>query len=323
MYHYIHDRVALPLPLPLPLPGNRLPPLAIKALTTSQFAAQLDDLMGVFEPIDWPTLYAWTQGRARIPRRSFLVTFDDGLKDHARYALPLLEERGIRGTFFVPGSVLTSHRLLSAHAQHLLFSVVDTEQFGHDLDETMKDDPSYDASWRKTLDQSAVDALYHYEKPDLAQLKYFLNMVMPPNQRNRAIDTLFKKYIGTPQRWAKDWYLGWDDMIEMDLQGHTIGGHGFLHEPYINMKAEARDVDLRKMAAVLRSGIGLDLRPMSYPFGRYDEALCQSCRNIGVAHAFTTESRWFTQNDDPLKIPRVDTIRVQSFIDREVACQQA
>ncbi|MFQ5590589.1 MAG: hypothetical protein ACE5HE_05455, partial [Phycisphaerae bacterium] len=84
MYHYVHDPESSKC-------AN------VAGLTVSAFAAQLDELTRTLSPTDWPSLYACLQGRGSLPRRSFLLTFDDGLADHADVVLPMLEERGLHG----------------------------------------------------------------------------------------------------------------------------------------------------------------------------------------------------------------------------------
>ena len=43
-----------------------------------------------------------------------LLPDHDGLADHVRSVLPILEDIGVRGTFFVPGAVLAHRRMLCA-----------------------------------------------------------------------------------------------------------------------------------------------------------------------------------------------------------------
>ena len=104
MYHYVHDRKPF-------VPGAASAKAdGICGLTADQFTAQIQQLGRELEPIDWPSLYAWSNGRGTIPERCFLLTFDDGLDDHWKTVVPILQEFSLRGTFFVPGSILASSR---------------------------------------------------------------------------------------------------------------------------------------------------------------------------------------------------------------------
>lgn len=317
MYHYVRDTESLPRP------GLPSVPRAIASLSASELRAQLDHLCRVMEPITWPMLYAWTCGRGSIPHRCFLLTFDDGLADHARTVEPILRERGLRGVFFVPGVVMASRVLLSAHAIHLLLATVDSQTFERELVEALgRLDEQY-ATALRSVDMEAATAMYHYESPQRARLKYFLTITLPVDVRTAAVDSMFLKLIGSPARWAQHWYLGWDDLARLESLGHTIGGHGHTHEPYSRLTPAQRRSDADQVAMVLRSGLGPDIRPFSFPYGRYDTDACTACREAGFAHAFTTESRHLTGSDNVLTLPRYDTIDVAATLQKGTACELA
>lgn len=308
IYHYVRDKE---------LPVHE----GVGGLTPEQFSAQLDRLCSVAEPIDWPTFYAWTQDRRSIPRRSFLLTFDDGLADHARTVLPILQERGLRGVFFVPGVVLTSQVMLPAHATHLLLSRLGEAAFDRELaDELAKHTRKRD--WLASVDVETAETLYHYESSTRARLKYLLTISLPIELRNAVVGALFERCIGSSARWSRHWYLSWDDLTEMESLGHTIGGHGYVHEPYPRLTATQRREDMSRVARVLRDGLGADIRPFSYPYGRFDDQTASVCRESGFVHAFTTESCWVARACDPLRLPRVDTIHVNTVLKEELACSK-
>ncbi len=308
MYHYVRDRDPT-------LFGG------VVGLSAAAFAAQLDELSSHFEPIDWPTLYSWRQGRGSIPSRSFLTTFDDGLIDHVEVVLPLLEQRGLRGVFFIPGVVLAEHRLLAAHAIHVLLSNLGEERFARAVyDAWHYHDPS--AARQAERQQAAAQSMYPYETPLRAGLKHLMHMVLPIEVRNALLDELFERHVGSARRWARDWYLHWDHVREMDALGHTIGGHGFIHEPYLRMTPAQRRKDARAAAAVLREGLGPDIRPFSFPFGSFDQDASAACLAAGFAHAFTTEPRVIQSDERVDCLPRVDTIHVHTFLENAAPCPQ-
>jgi peptidoglycan/xylan/chitin deacetylase (PgdA/CDA1 family) len=314
MYHYVHDED------PLPRRTDGMGAGGIPRLTCAALAAQIDELCRVMEPIDWPSFFAWTDGRASVPRRCFLLTFDDGLADHSRNVVPILQHRGLRGTFFIPGAVLTSHCLLPAHALHLLFALLDDATLEQELSSYLAQHHRSRDDWRSPGGLTEAAAMYGYESPSRARLKYWLNMKLPATIRNQAVRTVFERRIGSMTRWARHWYLSWEDVAAMEAQGHTLGAHGFNHEPYTRMSAVERRHDLHRAASVLHNGLGPDVRPFSFPYGRYDHDACAACRDAGFAHGFTTEERWAMVSDDPYRMPRVDTIHVQAAMNTEVPC---
>jgi len=316
MYHYVRPETAL----------GGLPPFeagdGVDALSVDVFEHQLDRLCAQLEPMDWPRLYAWREGRAEPPPRSFLLTFDDGLIDHARYVAPALERRGLRGVFFVPGFVLAAQRMLSTHMIHLLLVRLGANRF-HDLllaqvqeTEAVTDDWLNDISWHEEAAR-----VYHYETAQRGRLKFMLNMRLPVSVRLEVLRTMFEAHIGSPRRWAEDWYVGWEELVALEAAGHTVGGHGFAHEPYGRLSADKQRRDLMLIAQILREGLGPDVRPFSYPFGSVARETPELCRSAGFAHAFTTQERWLTEAEVPFLLPRVDTIRLGAFLDAEAVCR--
>ncbi|MCH7840468.1 MAG: polysaccharide deacetylase family protein [Planctomycetes bacterium] len=326
MYHYVHDGD------PLDEAGGSNGRQGVRGLTEAGFRAQLDRLCDLLEPTDWPSLYAWRHGRGTIPPRSFLLTFDDGLADHARTVLPILKDRGLRGVFFVPGAILTTHRMLSAHAIHLLLSRLSERELIAEFRQYLLQQ-SAEGQWLAKLDavmgepdgrsDPAAQAMYDYETPIRARLKHWLTMTLPIELRVSAVHTLFERHVGSSARWARHWYLGWDDLVELQFCGHTIGGHGFIHEPYSRLTAAQCRQDVLRVSTVLSQGLGTDLRPFSFPYGSLGGDLESNLRDAGFPHSFSTESRWLGTGDDLYGLPRVDTIHVEAALNEEMACSRA
>ncbi len=77
MYHYVRARGE---------PLSR----GVRGLSPSAFEEQLDALSRWGEPLSWEAFAPCLCGKVELPRRSFLLTFDDGLLDHVEVAAPIL-----------------------------------------------------------------------------------------------------------------------------------------------------------------------------------------------------------------------------------------
>jgi poly-beta-1,6-N-acetyl-D-glucosamine N-deacetylase PgaB len=65
------------------------------AVSVADFREQMDALKRLgYQPVSLRTLADVTKGRAVLPHKAVLLTFDDGLKSFRRHALPILEEHG-------------------------------------------------------------------------------------------------------------------------------------------------------------------------------------------------------------------------------------
>jgi peptidoglycan/xylan/chitin deacetylase (PgdA/CDA1 family) len=79
-------------------------------VTTAAFQAQLQYLnKRGFQTVTLAHVAKAAQGRARLPRRSVVITFDDGYAALLEYAKPLLDLMGFTATVFVVGQALGRH----------------------------------------------------------------------------------------------------------------------------------------------------------------------------------------------------------------------
>lgn len=306
MYHYVFGAEQCLL-----TPGE-----PIGGLSAIEFERQLDELCRNLEPLSWGMLVSARRNGTPLPPRSFLLTFDDGLRCHASVVAPILARRRLRGVFFVPGRCLDEEHLLPAHALHILLWRVGECVLLAELDDYLKRHGGANEQLEQ-VDHTIVERVYHYETPDRATLKYMLNVHLPLPVRNALIATLFNKHIGSPARWAREWYLGWEELEELQAAGHTIGGHGYSHEPLATLTPHEQREDVYRCAQTLREGLGHDARPFTYPFGSFDDDAIHACRSAGFINAFTTERRWLTIHDGAFSLPRIDTIDVQNELQKD------
>lgn len=304
MYHYVQDR---------PPNSNK----GIHALSPNAFRDQLDMLSSMLQPIEWPTLHRWLIGEGSIPQKCFLLTFDDGLSDHVRHVLPILRSRKMRGLFFVPGGILSGDTMLPAHALHLLIEQLGVDRLKEEVARCLTE--MNEGQWLDQVNATTAQQMYHYEPPNRAWFKYLVTMVLPLDVRARVLDTLFRKHVGEPAEWAKKWYLSADDVRNLQADKHSIGGHGFTHEPLGRLSAEEQVSDLKRSFESLVGVLGRGNYPFSFPYGSFDEGSKEACESAGFAGAFTTQSRWCNESDKAFQIPRIDTINVEVTLRKEAA----
>ncbi len=306
MYHYVRDR-------------HNGPESAIRGLDVATFEQQLDILCDTLKPIDWSTLVAWQTGRVSIDAPTFLLTFDDGLSDHAEVVAPVLEERGLRGVFFVSTAMLVDRVMATAHQIHLLLCHMDAEDLSTQVRQRAID-AGVNQEELLAADDDAHRRAYAYESADRAALKRLLTYGLPIELRNDIVASLFAENVGDSADYAARWYMNWEAIATMRRDGHTIGGHGHVHEPLLRLSPEDQQRDMARCVAVLRDGLGPGVRPFSYPFGSVDWDLARRCGACGFVNGFTTVRGWVGQRDHAHQLSRVDTIHVDSFLEKELAC---
>ena len=78
------------------------PQMAKFGIPRSVFEKQMDDLLAAgYTFINGDSFIAFLRGKEKVPRKSILLTFDDGYSDFITEALPVLRERRIPAVVFI------------------------------------------------------------------------------------------------------------------------------------------------------------------------------------------------------------------------------
>ena len=120
MYHYTRD-----------LKHSRYP--EIKGLDAPLFRKQLEFFKENFNVVRMEDVMAAVKGQQELPDKALLLTFDDGYADNYTCALPLLEEFGFQGSFFIPGKTFTTHQLLDVNKIHYILASADINKLVVDV----------------------------------------------------------------------------------------------------------------------------------------------------------------------------------------------
>ena len=310
MYHYVHDQFLGFESIPHQGKG-------VRGLSVAEFETQLEALTADLQPVEWSQLSAGLPGRCSLPARSFLLTFDDGLREHAEIVLPILERLGLKAVFFVPGCILSKPKMLSAHLVHLLLEVLGEDKLESEVQSALGE-AGQGLSLSNEEEQQALK-VYHYETPQLARLKFLITMKLSLATRASVVSRLFEKHVGPQSEWVTRWYLREDHLREIKGRGHTIGGHSFGHEPYGRLDASALERDIGRSAWALQNILGRGERPFAYPFGSVHPRAAEFLRAAGFVGAFGTVNEWADRNSPTMSLPRVDTIHVNAQLQEATA----
>jgi peptidoglycan/xylan/chitin deacetylase (PgdA/CDA1 family) len=86
--------------------------------SSSLFRAQMEYLAGTCHPVTLDEIPEYVAGVRSIPKRAVAITFDDGFRDNHEIAAPILEEYGLRGTFYIATSSVEGRPLWFVRLRH-------------------------------------------------------------------------------------------------------------------------------------------------------------------------------------------------------------
>ena len=272
------------------------------------FSSQLDALMGLGELISPKRLEnILLHPDDRHPERGFVLTFDDGLKDHIQHVAPELNRRQWQAFFFVntaswQGEMLDVHRL-----QLLNASVPFPKLYGAFIKWLRETDQSLDPS---QIPLETVRQAYAYDEDRVALFKYCINFEMSPQTREELLRELSSQFLGDDTDHLPEFYLSKGDCRMLADMGHTIGSHSHRHRPLSLLSPEDCATDLAENAQSIDEAIGRRPTWISFPNGVLDADdthTLAACQQQGIRYGFTMNQGFIQPGANHMTLNRVDT----------------
>lgn len=296
MYHYTRD-----------LQHSRYP--KIKGLDVKLFREQLAFINENFNVVTMEQVIDAVERKIELPERALLLTFDDGYADNYTVALPLLEEFGLQGSFFIPGKTFSTHQLLDVNKIHYILASADIYRLVEDLKKEM------DYYRGVEFDYAPTEQLYNeyavanrFDIKETIFVKRMLQTVLPEKLRNIISSNLFEKYLGvTEEQLAYELYMTEEQIRTMKRHGMFIGVHGYDHYWLGNLELDKMKRDINLALDILDEFIDRKHWVMNYPYGSYNEGVLDYIKEQGACLGLTTDVRIADINNDYyLELPRLD-----------------
>ncbi len=296
MYHYTRD-----------LRHCRYP--RIKGLDLPLFRRQLDFFQDRFNVVTMEMVIEAANNGGSLPDRALLMTFDDGYIDNYTVAFPLLRERHMQGSFFIPGKTVARDELLDVNKIHFLLASEGTPVLLRELCERMDYYRGGEYGYPSNEELMAEYGVANrFDDGDTIFIKRMLQTALPADVRRMILDEMFQRHIGLPEKsFARELYMNHDQIRLMRSAGMFIGFHGFDHYWLANLGEEEMRRDIDQGLDVISPYIDRDAWVMNYPYGNYNPQVCEYARQKGACLGLTTEVRVARlRADDAMILPRLD-----------------
>jgi peptidoglycan/xylan/chitin deacetylase (PgdA/CDA1 family) len=293
MYHYVCDA------------DDHAHP-GLGACSVADFAGQVEHLLHHYEPLEPDALLAAIRDGTPIPD-GFVLTFDDGTRDHWDNALPVLERHGLRGIFAPIG-------LPHLHGR---IPFVQKNQF---VRGRLGEDGLPDAYLAAAAELAAeVDVAgimanapigdYRRGTEKYLRFKYASNHLIPRDVSERIMDRLFAEHVSPDEAgFIRKLYLSTDEIVELSRRGHTIAAHSISHPSLPQLEENEEEREIAGSVEWLRGLLGEPIAWFNYPYGNHDDRSERVCERLGLSIAYSTKppAAWVS-HDDRFRVPRVDT----------------
>jgi peptidoglycan/xylan/chitin deacetylase (PgdA/CDA1 family) len=292
-YHYLRPSFDTPYP-------------GIHGLTPGQFEAQLKALSRAGEFVSGEQVRDAVRGLSPLPERSLLITFDDGLREQYEHGFPVLQRLGIPALFFINTGPIQSGRVSSVHKIHLLRASAAPGEF---LLMLRRHAENLGIALDLGGESDRAAAQYQYDPPETARLKYLLNFLLSPFERDRLIEACFQEaFAGREAEISRALYMDLEQIRELG-RCRYVGSHGHEHLPMGLLPIAAAEEQVRLSLVHLEEWAGYRPFCLSYPYGSREAASAEVGRvaaRLGVTVAFTIEQAGNVHFRQPLHLARFD-----------------
>ncbi len=213
---------------------------------TRQFTEDLDYLLKYFKPISGQDLLHSLQKDGKYPKRSFLISFDDGFRELYDVVAPILIRKGIPALFFI-NPAFVDNRILFYRCK---ISLVIEE-----LERRNSDKPLL----RRTAE------LLGSSDTSILNLKTKLKAITNVNQH--LLDTIgedlglsFETYLKTVRP-----FLSLSQLSELADKGFTIGAHSWDHPYYKSLPESEQISQTMESCRFVKEQFHPDLLSFSFP----------------------------------------------------------
>lgn len=263
-------------------------------LSLVDFERQLDHFSDVLGLVGREAFERWVSGG--VAPTGFLLTFDDGLRDHVDFVLPVLCERGLFGLFYVPSAPITNGVVLDVHKVHLALgrlggpAALDRlkERYPELLEAAAEADAGHYATQTSSLQTKRV--------------KRLLNWVLEPSTRREIVDDLVAFAFDGQAPAASEIYVGETGIRQLVSEGMGVGAHGHQHLVLDGLGAKQQEQEIAESCRVTQMLVGSLEWGYCYAYGSFDSTSERLVAATGCPFAFAV-------TDDDIETPLAETSR--------------
>ena len=281
-------------------------------VTPDNFAEQLDVLQSTNVRVMHLHELAASLASGKIPKRSVVITFDDGYLDNLENARPVLDRYGIPATVFIASGFVGSEGEFwwDAMERVLLMPGKLPEKFQVEIGgERRSWDLDGDGTWTE------ADAERHrdwkpYTPAHTARQRLYqeLRKVVggSPAERTRIVAELLA-WAGIPSTARPQRRIMDDDGLRrLAADGLIdIGAHSITHPELANLSVAEQDHELRSSKDRLEQILGRKVAALAYPHGSCSADTKRLAEAAGYGFACGTQRRPVQRGADRYELPRV------------------
>jgi len=211
-----------------------------------RFKEDLDFFLEKYVPVSLKDVIDCMEGIGHLPKRCFLVTFDDGFREAHDVIAPILVSKGIPAVFFLNPSVIDNRELLSEQKKCLLLRAL---RFRAHPRVSQRDSETLSCAGIGGTDLSARIRGIPYASRSLL------------DSLARELDCDFAAYADEVRP-----YITSAQTQHLIRQGFSIGAHSMDHPRYTELRLDEQLAETRESIRFFRERFNYECLTFSFPY---------------------------------------------------------
>jgi peptidoglycan/xylan/chitin deacetylase (PgdA/CDA1 family) len=289
----------------MPNPAQHADSLGGIIHSQTEFRAQMELLARDYKPVSLAEVVQKLNTTGSLPKRSVVVTFDDGYTDNYEVAMPILNQLGIPATFYITVDCVEHRklpwpsRLRYAFRSTKASAWTDASQKSWDLRTPESREQAYLASCDDCCQRAGI-----------AQEEFVTSV---ENQLQSRVPDDFSSLM-----------MSYEQARGLARNGHIVGSHTMTHPNMAHINESDAEVELAESKRRIEAELKMPVPHFSYPCPaltpHWSERTVSQTRAIGYGSAVTTNGGVVRSGDNPLSLKRVRPTKTAAGLRWNLEC---
>ena len=296
MYHYVRN-----------IKKSKYPNL--KGLEFSDFRKQIIYLKKNFNILSNNQFIEILNSRKIPKKKSILLTFDDGYRDHFEYVFPFLKKQDVPAVFYPPIMCIKNKAVLDVNKIHFILEKEGNRDKILDLiflyvKKILNKNP-------QQIGIEKINLLSRHDDKKTILIKRLLQHHLPLPYRKKITDTIFKDIVNySEEEFSKILYMNKNNIQELYKNNFSIGSHGYNHYWWEKINKNEQEMEIKKSINFFKKIKVFDKNfSVCYPYGSYNLQTLNLLKKYKIKFALTTRVGYVNEKNIKkfYELPRFDT----------------
>lgn len=284
----------------------------IYPVSKKRFKNQIEYLGKFYEFISEKDLVSAINKKNKLPKKSCIITFDDGLRNQYDNAIPILKKHKIPAIFFLNTLALSDKKVCQAHKIHFILSKVKEDIFIEKIFSYIKSLKNKKYDFEK-INEKKLSLENRYDNKTTSLLKYLLTFFLDQKTSRSIVDSIFKELCENENKYIEELYLNKQMISEINNSNlFSIGLHTKSHINIANSSEDAILKEIKDNYKYLSEELNIkDIKGLSYPYGNFNKdtlkKTLKQLKKMSLVYAFTMNRDLNENLHNPLFLNRYDT----------------